>query len=111
MSDLHSHGSGEDEKDQMHPAAKALFGWVGYKRTPDLVFYGLIIASILLIAVDFVHDRHGYSETEEIPGFYAIYGFVAFSFVVLAGIPLGKLLRRDENYYGDADTDEEDTER
>ena len=102
MSDPH----GQDEDDKVHPIAKALFGWVELKRTPDLIFYGLAIVSVLLIAVDFVFPRHDKVAFANNYGFYAIYGFVAFSFVVIMGHPLGKLLRRDENYYGDQDEDD-----
>ena len=99
------HGQGDDDK--VHPIAKALFGWVELKRTPDLIFYGLAIVSILLVAVEFVLPaRHEKVEVANNYGFYAIYGFIAFSFVVIMGHPLGKLLRRDENYYGDQDEDD-----
>lgn len=102
MSDHHGHG----EDDKVHPIAKALFGWVEAKRTPDLIFYGLAIVSVLLIAVEFILPaRHEKVDTANSYGFYAIYGFAAFSFVVIMGHPLGKLLRRDENYYGDQDED------
>lgn len=107
MTDLHSHGENDAKDDGMHPAAKALFGWVGYKRTPDFMFYGLALASIILIGIDFmIPERHEKVEFAKNYGFYAFYGFLAFTFVVLAGYPLGKLLRRDENYYGDLDDDE-----
>jgi hypothetical protein len=33
------------------------------------------------------------------PGFYALFGFLAFGVAVLSGWPLGKLLRRREDYY------------
>ena len=109
MSDHKSPTDKDAAKDQMHPIAKALFGWVDHKRTPDIMFYGLALASLLLIGIDFIiGERHEKVEFAKNYGFYAFYGYTAFTFVVLAGYPLGKLLRRDENFYGDLDDDEED---
>lgn len=47
--------------------------------------------------------RHAYLDLEGLFGFYAIFGFLAFAFVVLTGKPLRFLLGRDENYYDTAD--------
>lgn len=99
----------EDVNDKVHPVATALFGWVGLKNIGNIIFYGLAIASVILIGLDFII---GEREEEKVKfaknyGFYGIYGFVAFAFVVLMGHPLGKLLRRGENYYDDQDEDEE----
>ncbi len=42
---------------------------------------------------------HPHFEIEGFPVFFAIYGFVAFSFIVLAGQHLRKLVMRKEDYY------------
>lgn len=47
----------------------------------------------------FLVDTHGYFEVEEFGVFYAIFGFLAFSFIVLAGQHLRKILMRPEDYY------------
>lgn len=92
----------------MHPLAKALFGWVSLKSTGAIVFWGLLGLSVVLIVGDLLVDRHYKEEVEGLTGFYALYGFLSFSFVVLMGWPLGRLLRRGENYYGDHDDGEVD---
>ena len=93
-----------DAPDQdMHPVAQALFGWVTWRWTPALFFWGLGLLTLGLVAADLLLDRHEYLSMANATGFYAIYGFAAFAFVVLMGWPLGRFLRRDENYYGDAD--------
>ena len=51
-----------------------------------------------VIAEWFVH-RHPHFKIEEIMGFYGIYGFVSYCFIVLTAKALRPLLRRDENYY------------
>ncbi|MEO0981990.1 MAG: hypothetical protein AAFX03_04995 [Pseudomonadota bacterium] len=114
--DLERDGSGRFQKrpesadpqrpsadDDMHPVAKALFGWVGLPGVGRMIFWGLAALSLVLILLDFGMSRHDKVETANATGFYGIYGFLAFAFVVLAGWPLGRLLRRDENYYGDQD--------
>lgn len=95
-------GSDED----MHPMAKVLFGWVSAAITPRLIFWGMAALSAALLLADFVVHRHVKAEIEGYYGFYGFYGFIAFAFVVLMGWPLGRLLRRGENYYGDADDGE-----
>lgn len=87
----------------MHPIAKALFGWVGHVWTGRIILWGLVALSVVLIFADLAHHRHVEEDIEGITGFYGLYGFVAFSFVVLMGRPLGWLLRRREDYYGDDD--------
>ncbi|MEX1250970.1 MAG: hypothetical protein WEA77_07235, partial [Hyphomonas sp.] len=62
----------------------------------------LAVLSIILVLADLVIHRHEYLHFAESTGFFGLWGFVSFSFVVLMGWPLGRLLRRDENYYGDA---------
>jgi hypothetical protein len=46
----------------------------------------------------FVH-RHASRDWEQLPGFYAIYGFVAFVMLVLVAKLLRKLMMRREDYY------------
>lgn len=102
MSDQGKPHMHEDDTD-MHPISKAVFGWVTHKWTARIFLWGLAVLSIVLISIDLIHHRHVEQDIESISGFYGIYGFIAFGFVVLMGRPLGWLLRRDENYYGDAD--------
>ncbi|MEM7767811.1 MAG: hypothetical protein AAF253_10025 [Pseudomonadota bacterium] len=93
-----------------HPAAKALFGWVEAKSTGTILFYGVIGLAIALFAADLVVDRHDYLSFAETFGFYGFWGFGAFALAVLSGWPLGHLLRRDEDYYGEADIQPADVE-
>lgn len=101
-SDPHS-----NKTDDMHPVARILFGWVSAPRTGQYIFWGLAALSAILILIDFQAHRHVKADIEAYIGFYGFYGFIAFGFVVLMGWPLGRLLRRSENYYGDAEDEEE----
>ena len=60
------------------------------------VFY--VICAILFV-MDFVVHRHTIYELEELPGFYAIFGFVAFVALVEGSKLLRKLVMRKEDYY------------
>ncbi|WP_273239708.1 hypothetical protein [Hyphomonas atlantica corrig.] len=88
-------------EDGVHPISKILFGWTEAEITGTAIFWGVGILSAFLIVVDLAVDRHEYVHMAEATGFYALWGFAAFAFVVLMGWPLGGLLRRSEDYYGD----------
>ncbi|ACT58918.1 hypothetical protein [Hirschia baltica] len=106
-----------NSSDDATPMAKLLFGWTQAKSTPIIFLIVLVVISLGLFAADFVlaakHMKHAYKPVafSEMPMFYGLYGFAAFAFVVGCGWPLAKLLRKDENYYGDLeglDADEGD---
>jgi hypothetical protein len=60
------------------------------------VFY--VICAILIVADLFIH-RHVSMSLEEIPTFYASYGFIACVLLVLLAKGLRKLVIRREDYY------------
>lgn len=60
------------------------------------VFY--VICALLVVA-DFIVHRHVYHSAENIPAFYAIYGFVGCVVLVLIAKEMRKLLMRKEDYY------------
>lgn len=86
----------------IHPMSQILFGWTHRKGIVNIIFWVMLVLSILMLAVDLVVGRHDTFKFAESTGFYGIWGFVSFSFAVVMGWPLGHLLRRGENYYGDA---------
>jgi hypothetical protein len=53
----------------------------------------------LLFVLDFIIHRHTIHPWEQLPGFYAIFGFVAFVLLVVVAKLLRKLLMRREDYY------------
>jgi hypothetical protein len=68
-------------------------------RNVRRVIRGLIAVCIILAGLDLVLHRHVEHPWESLPGFYAIYGFVACVLLVLLAREMRKLLMRDENYY------------
>ena len=61
-----------------------------------MVFY---VICVVLFLLDFVIHRHSMHSLEELPGFYAVFGFVAFVALVVGSILLRKLIMRKEDYY------------
>lgn len=89
-------------EDGTHPMAKVLFGWTEIKGIGAILFWAVAGLSLALVAADLLIVRHEKIAFANSVGFYGLWGFLAFSFVVLMGWPLGQLLRRPEDYYGDA---------
>lgn len=54
---------------------------------------------VLLVLVDFVVHRHILTAAENIPAFYAIYGFIACVALVLMATSMRKVVMRDKDYY------------
>ncbi len=73
--------------------------WLYRRRTINGLFWALAGLCLLLVLADFVYPRYGTFAFEEFPAAYGIFGFVAFVFIVFAGIGLRKLIMRDEDYY------------
>lgn len=103
MSATSGHDPKNGAQDEMHPAARMLFGWVSAKSSPAILFWGAIVVVIGLIAADLALHRHDKLSLAKTFGFYAFWGFGAFALAVLTGWPLGRLLRRDEDYYEEGD--------
>lgn len=59
----------------------------------------LYVSCAVLFVLDFIIHRHAYREWEALPGFYAVFGFVAFVVLVLVAKLMRKLLMRKEGYY------------
>lgn len=60
---------------------------------------GFYIVCAVLLLLDFILHRHIAHSWENLPGFYAIYGFVACVLLVLIAREMRKLLMRKEDYY------------
>ena len=61
--------------------------------------YIILIIAVLLIIGEFVFHRHGETKIEDYLFFPAIFGFIAFIFIVFAGILLRYIAMRKEDYY------------
>ncbi len=86
-----SHHSPEDKKNigwADHPAFVRGFLWFLY-----------LSCAAALVAGFFWQKEHPHFAVETVPVFFAGFGFVMFSLIVLVGQHLRKLVGRPENYY------------
>lgn len=60
------------------------------------IFY---VICVLLVVADFIVHRHIYHDWENIPAFYAIYGFIGCVILVLIAKAMRKVLMKKEDYY------------
>lgn len=77
----------------------------GWADNPTFIraFLGLLIISCIAAAAAGLNaawqNPHPHFAIEGVPAFFAIYGFLAFVFIVLVGQHLRKLVGRKEEYY------------
>jgi hypothetical protein len=68
-------------------------------RNIKRVIYALYAICAVLVLLDFIVHRHITHEWEGLLGFYAIYGFSCYVFIVLGAKWLRTIVMRDEDYY------------
>ena len=79
--------------------------WLDRSENVTLLYKILIGVCVLLFIPDLmdlagvVYHKHGHYRAESWLGFYAIFGFLAYSFIVLGGWLWRKLVMRGEDYY------------
>ncbi len=68
-------------------------------RNVTRLLRGFYIICAILFVLDFILHRHTVHSWESMPGFYAIYGFVACVVLVVIAKEMRKVLMRKEDYY------------
>ena len=59
----------------------------------------LYVICFVLFMLDFILHRHTIHTWDELTGFYAIFGFIAYVIIVLIAKQLRKIISRKEDYY------------
>lgn len=75
------------------------YGWFDKPENVRKLLKVFYVICGLLVLVDFIVHRHIYHDWENIPAFYAIYGFVGCVVLVLIAKEMRKFLMRGEDYY------------
>ncbi|MBL8259500.1 MAG: hypothetical protein JNM60_06815 [Candidatus Competibacteraceae bacterium] len=75
--------------------------WLDEPRHVDKIFYGLVGVCVLLLLSDLAYRKHATFGFESWFGFFAWYGFICCVALVLLAKQMRKLVKRDEDYYGD----------
>jgi hypothetical protein len=68
-------------------------------RNVSLLLRSFYFICAFLFILDFILHRHVTLSWENIPGFYALFGFVACVALVLIAKQMRKILMRKEDYY------------
>lgn len=82
-----------------HPLSVLLFSWMRGKMFVRVLAIMLAVIGVASIGLEAWLSYTPVKGITSMPGFYAGFGFIAFALAVLSGWPLGKLLRRGEDYY------------
>ncbi|MCF6292032.1 MAG: hypothetical protein L3J04_01420 [Robiginitomaculum sp.] len=92
-------------EDGIHPAARP-FLWLGSNWAQRSFMWFIAVLAICFVLLDLLVYRKSYFALDGTLGFYAIFGFFAFTFVVMMGWPLRKLTGRKDDYYEDGEPDD-----
>lgn len=97
-----------DEDTSTYPALGRWMMFVDNPKNVDKIVYSLYILCAGLFLADFLYHKHTYVAIENIPGFYALYGFFMCAALVVCAKVMRIFLKRDEDYYAPYDVESED---
>lgn len=92
----------------MHTQDNTKPGWADNPVIRQRIRYALYAICAVLVITDLLVHRHTYLPVEEMPAFYAFYGFAALVGVVLLAKGLRSLVGRKEDYYDRVNGKEDD---
>ena len=79
--------------------------WLEKPETGNRIFWGLVIAAVLVAMPDILalfeilYETHPYTTIEEIPVFYGLYGVIGFLTLIVIAKAVQPFLCRTEDYY------------
>ena len=73
--------------------------WLDQEKNVNKLVYVLYIVCALLLLVDFIYHKHVHFDFEGWIGFYAWFGFLAYTFIVISAKLFRKIVKRQEDYY------------
>ncbi|MEE9390948.1 MAG: hypothetical protein V3W41_00410 [Planctomycetota bacterium] len=87
------------KEDARAPGGSTPPGWFEKPANINKIVKGLFIACAILLPIDLLMHKHGYFSFEHWPMFFGIFGFLAYTFIVLTASYLRRWLKRGEDYY------------
>lgn len=94
----------DDKAKDASPDTDHARGWADRPRFVRGFVGALGVLGLISVAAGVfpaLRNPHPHFPGVEFPGFFAVWGFAAFMFIVLAGQHLRKFVGRDEKYYDD----------
>jgi hypothetical protein len=82
-----------------HPLSVLLFSWMRTRLFAKVFTWSMGAIGLGLIGLELWLAFHPIKDVTKAPGLQGVFGFLAFGIAVLSGWPLGRLLRRPEDYY------------
>ncbi|NOX51691.1 MAG: hypothetical protein GXP16_14335 [Gammaproteobacteria bacterium] len=77
--------------------------WLERPKTVKRLWYGFIILLVLSVVAQLYTGGKGYFGIDGWVGFGAWFGFLACVVLVIIAKILGKVLKREESFYGESD--------
>ena len=75
--------------------------WLDEPSNINKIVYSLCAICAVLALLDFIYHKHINFSFENWFGFFSWFGFIACVVLVLLAKQMRKILKRDEDYYGD----------
>jgi len=82
------------------------FDWFDRPGSRRLLWWLLWIACGVTVVAEVFVRRHAYFGVDGWFAFYGLFGLIGCTAMILLAKGLGKLVKRDENYYGDHTEDD-----
>jgi hypothetical protein len=73
--------------------------WLDNRRNVDKIYWSIVVICAALFIGDALYHKHPHFSVEKTFGFYGIFGFCAFVFIVVVAKQLRKVLMRGEDFY------------
>ena len=83
------------------------FHWLNGLGESGRLTWVLGAACLIVLVLNLTFSNKGHFAGESYIGFYALFGFVAFAFIIFAAKILRVLIKQDEGFYGDKAIDSE----
>lgn len=99
MSDM-KRDPAEHAAEDIHPAAKP-FLFLGKESVKKNFMWVPLVGIVITVILGLMYPLKHPAPWDFVPGSWAIFGFIAYSLIVLSAPFLFKLLARDESYYGE----------
>ena len=80
--------------------SKNFLSWLEDPKKAQILILIFVIFCVGLFFADFFYERHPHFSADKVFGFYAIYGFLMFTFIIFASKALRMLVMKKENFYG-----------